>query len=323
MKKEIKSEKNKSSAVLQKVAELSGVSTGTVSRVFNNSALIPVETSVRVLAAARQLGFRPRVGVRSPQIALVTEPPHKTLMGGYVNSLTQYICFALSRSNAEITMVTEDRIDNLAAHWFDGVIGIAWEPKTIAVLKKLRNVPIIWTSDEHADLFDSVYFNHYAIGQRAGGYLYANGHRKVAVIHEADYSGMRRVSGLADIYQKAGLPVLKIVNTAPPHIAVKQLIDAGVTAVWVTGEDMKVLEINWLIQELANRKIPDDISLLGFENPGISEFQRPSLSTIYCPLQKMAETAVELVLRENPPAAKQKIELPFELIERNSISRIY
>ena len=117
--------------------------------------------------------------------------------------------------------------------------------------------------------------------------------------------------------------MLKIANTVPPHIAVKQVIDAGVTAVWVTGEDMKVLEINWLIQELAGRKIPDDISLLGFENPGISEFQRPSLSTICCPLQKMAETAVELVLRENPPAEKEKIELPFSLIERNSVSRIY
>ena len=61
--------------VLAKVAQRANVSGGTVSRVFNNSFLIPPETRSRVLSAARELGYRPRVGVRSKQIALVTEPP--------------------------------------------------------------------------------------------------------------------------------------------------------------------------------------------------------------------------------------------------------
>ena len=81
-----------SNGVLAQVAFRARVSTGTVSRVFNNSSLIPSETRSRVLSAARELGFRPRVGVRNKQIALVTEPPHKTVMGGYVNTLTQHIC---------------------------------------------------------------------------------------------------------------------------------------------------------------------------------------------------------------------------------------
>ncbi|UKI34638.1 MAG: LacI family DNA-binding transcriptional regulator [Lentisphaeria bacterium] len=113
--------------MLAQVALRARVSTGTVSRVFNNSALIPSETRSRVLSAARELGFRPRVGVRNKQIALVTEPPYKTVMGGYVNTLTQYICFALSRANAGINLITEDRIGSLADCWFDGIIGIAWE----------------------------------------------------------------------------------------------------------------------------------------------------------------------------------------------------
>ena len=94
------------SGVLAQVAHRAKVSAGTVSRVFNNSSLIPSETRCRVLSAARELGFRPRVGVRSKQIALVTEPPHKTVMGGYVNTLTQHICFALSRADAGITMIS-------------------------------------------------------------------------------------------------------------------------------------------------------------------------------------------------------------------------
>lgn len=313
--------KPKSSGVLAQVAELANVSSGTVSRVFNNSSLIPVETCMKVLDAARELGFRPRVGVRNRQIAIITEPPHHTAMGGYVNSLTQYICFALSRANAEITMITEDRIDNLAAHWFDGVIGIAWEERTIELLKSLRNVPVVWTSDNHSRYFHCVYFNARLAGRLAGEYLWRKGHRRLAVIHESDYSGMQRVAGIEEIFNRSGAFVLKVVNTVPLHLAVKQLIDANCTAVWVTGEDMKVLEVNWLIQELAGKRIPEDISLLGFENPGISEFQRPSLSTIYCPLQELAEKSVEIILREKWSGLEQ-IELPVRLIERNSVADI-
>ena len=97
------------SGVLAQVASRAQVSTGTVSRVFNNSSLIPSETRSRVLSAARELGFRPRVGVRSKQVAIVTEPPHNTVMGGYVNTLTQHICYALSRMDAGITMMNRVR----------------------------------------------------------------------------------------------------------------------------------------------------------------------------------------------------------------------
>ena len=120
-----KSRASGTTSVLAQVAKKACVSSGTVSRVFNNSELIPDGTRSRVLSAARELGFRPRVGVRTPQIALITEPPHKTVMGGYVNTMTQYICHALSRSDATVRMITEDRIDNLVNSWFDGIIGVS------------------------------------------------------------------------------------------------------------------------------------------------------------------------------------------------------
>ena len=315
--------KNGASGVLAQVASRARVSAGTVSRVFNNSALIPSATRSRVLSAARELGFRPRVGVRSKQIALVTEPPARTVMGGYVNTMTQHICFALSREDAGITMITEDRIGNLADSWFDGIIGIAWEERTIELLRKIPNLPIIWLSDEHSDVFHSIYIDSRKTGRVAGEYLCGKEHRRIAVIHDPDYSGKGRAEGVAEVLAERGLDpaasLLRLPNTMPLHLAVKQLIDAGCTAVWVTGEDMKVLEVNWLIQELAGKRIPEDISLLGFENPGISEFLRPSLSTIASPLREIAEKAVELVMRDDLDELV-KIEFPVRLIERNSVA---
>lgn len=315
---------NSTTGVLAKVAQRANVSGGTVSRVFNNSLLIPPETRSRVLSAARELGYRPRVGVRSKQIALVTEPPHKTVMGGYVNTLTQYICYALSCMDAGITMVTEDRIDNLENCWFDGIIGIAWEERTIELLKRMKNIPIVWLSDNHSAYFHTVYIDCEATGRMAGKYLYGKGHRKVAVIHELDYTGLGRMRGLRDFFLEQGVPEEQICDLSslmPLHLAVKQVLDSGATALWVTGEDMRVIEVNWLLQELAGVRVPDDISLLGFENPGISEFQRPSLTTIISPLRQIAEKAVELVLGAQS-GELQRVEMPLRLIERNSVRTI-
>ena len=311
-----------SSGVLAKVAQRANVSGGTVSRVFNNSFLIPPETRSRVLSAARELGYRPRVGVRSKQIALVTEPPHKTVMGGYVNTLTQYICYALSCADAGITMITEDRIDNLQNCWYDGIIGIAWETRTIELLKALKNIPIVWLSDDHSNYFHTIFLDCEATGRLAGNY--SKGHRRVAVIHESDYTGVGRMKGLRDFFLEKGIAADQLCDvscSAPLHLAVKQVMDFGATALWVTGEDMKVIEVNWLLQELAGVRVPEDISLLGFENPGISEFQRPSLTTIASPLREIAEKAVELVLSEGITSL-QRIELPVRLIERNSVRSI-
>jgi len=310
--------------VLAKVAQRANVSGGTVSRVFNNSFLIPPETRSRVLSAARELGYRPRVGVRSKQIALVTEPPHKTVMGGYVNTLTQNICYALSCMDAGITMVTEDRVDNLENCWFDGIIGIAWEDRTIDLLKRMKNIPIVWLSDNHSAYFHTVYIDCEATGRMAGKYLYGKGHRKVAVIHEPDYTGLGRMRGLRNFFLEQGVSddqICDISSLMPLHLAIKQVLDFGATALWGTGEDMRVIEANWLLQELAGVRVPDDISLLGFENPGISEFQRPSLTTIVSPLRQIAEKAVELVL-EAPGGELQRIEMPLRLIERNSVRMI-
>ena len=93
-------------------------------------------------------------------------------------------------------------------------------------------------------------------------------------------------------------------------------IYAGVLA--DTSITMKVLEVNWLIQELAGKRVPEEISLMGFENPGISEFQRPSLTTIASPLHEAAEKAVEIVLSDDSDTLK-KVRLSNRLIERNSV----
>lgn len=308
---------------LSKVAKLAGVSIGTVSRVFNNSGQIPAETRNLVMNAARELGFRPRVGVRRKQIALVTEPPGKSVMGGYVNSMMQYISYQLSLADVGLSVITEDRVGRLQDCWFDGIIGIAWEEATVELLRTIRNVPVVWLSENYAADFNVVYCDGIKTGHMLGNYLQQRGHRRVAVIHDPDYTGLQRTAGVQQIIEGVGGGVvLPISGDKPLHLSVKQAIDNQCTAIWVTGVDMKVVEASWLIQELAGLRIPEDVSLVGFENPGISEFLRPSLTTVVSPLEEIARKAVELVLNANANDGLQRIELQETLLERHSVRNL-
>jgi LacI family transcriptional regulator len=189
----------------------------------------------------------------------------------------------------------------------------------------MKNLPIVWLSDNWSEYFHTVYLNAEETGKLAGDYLVSKGHQRIAVIHESDYTGINRANGVGLALQKAGhdpkTNLLTIDDSVPLHLAVKQVIDSGCTAVWVTGEDMKVIEVNWIIQELAGKKIPQDISIMGFENPGVSEFQRPSLTTVASPLREMAEKAVDIVLSGESRKHK-KVKMEVQLIERNSVINI-
>lgn len=308
-------------AVLSQIAVQANVSLGTVSRAFNNSNQIPSETRSRIFSVARRLGFRPRVGIRNKQIALVTELPQNTVMGGSISSLTLHICFALSRNQIGVTMITKECIDKLFEYWFDGVIEIIRLNEHMNDLENL-NLPVIRLYDDQSDRHHTVFTNNYDTGLQAGRYLIGKGHRKIAVIQEMDDSGQKRFEGIGVAMKEAEIntekALLNLSGAESLHLAAKQLIDANCTAVWVPSEELNALKVNWLIQELAGRKVPEEISLLGSETPGISEFMRPALTTFAQPLREMAEKAVEIVINEHL-SVPRKINFPIKLIERNSV----
>lgn len=311
--------------VLARVAAACGVSQGTVSRAFNQSPLISPRTRARVFAAAEALGVRPRVELRRRQIALVTTDPASAPMGGYVSSLTQYVCHALARADVNIALVTEDRLERLSDNRFDGVVGIAWRPEALAMLQSFVRTPVVWFSDDQREHFHTVYLDPVATGAMVGDYLCARGHRRVAVIHDPDYCGRGRADGVAVAVARAGgdpgHDVLRLSNDQQMPLLVKAALDAACTAIWVTGEDMKALEVSWTLQELAGKRVPQDVSLIGFENPKVSEFLRPSLTTVATPLREMAERAAEILL--NPPAeGLRHVALTPTLIERASVATI-
>jgi LacI family transcriptional regulator len=67
-------------------------------------------------------------------------------------------------------------------------------------------------------------------------------------------------------------------------------------------------------------RIPDDISIIGFDNIPQSELVRPALTTVSQPLEKMGRVATQMLLDllKNPKKVAERIELPTELVARES-----
>lgn len=218
-------------------------------------------------------------------------------------------------------MITKECIGKLFEYWFDGVIEIIRLNEHMNDLENL-NLPVIRLYDDQSDRHHTVFTNNYDTGLQAGRYLIGKGHRKIAVIQEMDDSGQKRFEGIGVAMKEAEIntekALLNLSGAESLHLAAKQLIDANCTAVWVPSEELNALKVNWLIQELAGRKVPEEISLLGSETPGISEFMRPALTTFAQPLREMAEKAVEIVINEHL-SVPRKINFPIKLIERNSV----
>lgn len=309
------------------VSRIAGVSIGTVSRALSGNGSVSVRSREKVLSVARSLGYQPMTGVRQKQIALITEPPHRTVMGGFTACLTHYIVFELAKRRFSISLITEDEIDVVSRRLFDGIVAVAWWPKTAEILQGIDNTPIVWINRmDLKDKFNVVASDHYEAGQIVADYFIDHGHRRLGMLTGVrNWGAIARVDGLRETMQKRDVeldPRLIVYRgDSPLYAALVKLLDRGMEALWMPEENMDSLEVLSILQDVLKLRVPEDISIISGELPSVAQFTRPQLTTISQPLQMMAEQAVELVvsLRDCPAGNPKTVLLPSRIIERDSV----
>lgn len=324
----IKKQIKRNNATIYDVAAIAEVSVGTVSRVFNNSVSVADETRRRVLDVASKLGCRPRTAVRRLQIALITEPPEKTVMGGFVSCVTQHLAFALSRNGLGMMLITEDNLSLLSQGMVDGVIVAAWRPETFDLLSTLNGKPVVVINRcDDTNLFNVVATDHKASGIMVAEQLLSKGHRRMAfVAGSADWGSQARVQGIREAHKIRGLSMddeLMIFREGKPlYQALKFIINRKADCIWLCDEDMAAIEGLQFLQDVMGLRIPEDISVIANENPGITEHLRPSLTALSQPLKELSDCAVhrimELIEKEQDEAPST-ILLDNTLIMRDSV----
>jgi DNA-binding LacI/PurR family transcriptional regulator len=301
-------------AVMSDVGRLAGVSHQTVSRVINGSPHVRPETRERVLAAMRELGYRPNSVARalatgrSKTLGVVTFDttlygPASTLFGieraaheaGYfiiVASLD-----ALDRSSVS------DAVERLRLRGVDGILVIAPQEAAVDALAHApAGIPLVAVEAGPADVLPVVAVDHFAGAVAATRHLLDLGHKTVWHISGPSnwLESRERLEGWRTTLEDVGaeLPAALVGDwsaRAGYDLGRRLSRDPAITAIFVANDHM-ALGVLRAMHEAA-REIPREVSVVGFDDIPEAPFFTPPLTTVRQDFGEIGSRSLRLVLR--------------------------
>jgi len=313
------------------VARSCGVSVATVSRVFNEKPMVSALTRQKVLDAAMRLGYSPKYTARRDRIIILMDGAHSISMGTYETRVLGAITRRLMRARMSFDIMSVKDALLIPANFMQGILAILSNPDSIATMRQVKNIPILMVNRPLA----CKAANHYSVfvNQRQGialalDYLAQRGHRRIA-FYQPSLNGWalrERPEGYRDAVRRLKLAtderLVHVMEREYCFEAVTNVAKAGATALIVSGEDAS-LPVNYVLYALG-KNVPDDLSVISYENPSVSSYLTPPQTTISQNLDALGEQAVEVVLGLIGGAAGKGAcrELQNQLIERQSVKSL-
>jgi LacI family repressor for deo operon, udp, cdd, tsx, nupC, and nupG len=320
------------------VARLAGVSTATVSRALNDTGQIAPGTRAAIDAAVEQLGYRPNTIARSlvtkstQTIALllpdITNPFYAALVAGIQKQAleaghTMLLCTTEGDPERE-----EQYLNLLRAKQVDGALvdGLRLPPDRIARFVR-DGFPIVCLDrDVDSTSVPLVQVDNRLGARLATEHLLSLGHLRIAHVSGAPELRIseERVEGYRDALRAAGLtPDPGLVRPGyfseeGGYEATRNLMNRGYSALFAANDLSAVGAIAALAEQ--GYRVPDDISVVGFDDLRLAAFTTPPLTTVHQPAAEIAERATKLLidLTRGKRIAKQLHVLAPELVVRAS-----
>jgi LacI family transcriptional regulator len=319
------------------VARAAGVSVPTVSKVLNDRADVSAATRARVQRVISSHGYRRRTGPRAPGrlvdlvVSDLGSPYFLEVLAGAEEAAAR-ASVGLVVTTTHGRAATVDWLANLAARRSAGMVLAVFLPAP-GVLEQLAELdtPLVLLDPVGGSdpTLPTVGATNWSGGLAATEHLLALGHRRVAVVtgHPALACSQERLDGYRTAMGRAGVPVDEALvrfgdfqATGGQRAAAELLsLPDPPTAVFA-GSDMQA---SGVYQEARARglRVPEELSVVGFDDLSISRYLSPPLTTVRQPLAQMAAEAVRLALEGRRPdttAAPPRIELATSLTVRDS-----
>ena len=325
--------------VLEDVARLADVSAMTVSRVLNSPEKVRPQTRDRVMAAVRQLGYRPKIAGRVPSaegsgiLGIVTVGsqlygPASTLFAVEQAARQHDYLISVIRLDVPGRRALGESVGLLRGLPVDGIIVIAPLESVLDGLRSLAaDLPLVVVDAAAED----IPFPVAAIDQRAGAaravrHLLSLGHE--TVWHVAGPTGWvdadSRQDAWREVLESEGRPVPEpIIGDWSARSGYEQgrLIarDPGVTAVFAANDAM-ALGLQRALWE-AGRPVPYEVSVVGFDDVPESGYLVPPLSTVHQDFGEVGHRAVQLLLDQLAEPEAAATPPPRSLIEPELVVR--
>lgn len=337
---------NKKKATIFDVAKLAKVSITTVSRVINKVPTVKENNRIRVENAIQELGFVPDVsaqrlaGAQNLSIGFVLPFYEDMFYTFYAMEILRGVSIASAESNLDLLInFPQKQGDVLDAQIIDSsrVSGILFAEyyNNRPLIEKAANLGIPFVvANYYSNDFESscIGVDNFQAGIDATEYLVKLGHKKIAIITgkmEAQ-PAQQRLKGFKQVLDKhsIGLPDDYIVEGdwkgASGYKAMRKILSLrdNPTAVFVCGDEMAIEAINAALE--AGLKIPEDISIIGFDDVPQASTHKIPLTTMKQPLAEIGKIGVEILnktIKENEEEVLRKL-LKAELVERSSCSSL-
>ncbi|WP_105901583.1 substrate-binding domain-containing protein [Vibrio gangliei] len=338
-------------ATMKDIARLAQVSTSTVSHVLNKTRFVSDDIEKRVKQAAKELNYAPSALARSLKmkctktlgmlVTTSTNPFFGEVLKGverrcYEKGYNLILCNTegdSERMKASIETLLQKRVDGLL------LMCSTLEGEKIEIFERYPELPVVvmdWGPMEYAS--DKIQDNSFKGGYLATQYLIDNGHRNIGCItgplHRSQASlrfegfkqalldnnlslnenwitqGNFECDGGFHAYQTLKQNTLKQHTKLP-------------TALFVCNDMMAMGLINAAIQD--GLTIPNDLSIIGYDDIHLTKYITPSLTTIHQPKHQLGKVAVDTLLNRlrQPDSPQQIIQLEPTLVERQSVYKIH
>jgi LacI family transcriptional regulator len=330
-------------ANIRQVADKAGVSIGTVSRVLNNKPGVGEETRQRVRAVAQELGYDQKKPSHFPN-------PHVTHLGFLNQTFSQditsnpfyadvlhgveQICRelhinlsfnTLNFQGTQLYSLPSSVKDNNLSGLF--VVGGGIPQEIVESLGKLSQLPFVLVDNCFPDCrWDTVMTDNLRGVRLSTEYLIHKGHRHITLIGGPDHASIieRRLAYQETLQQHD----LKPMVVTPPNLGpgdgqwgvMEILRQVPETTAIICSNDEQAVGALRTLRELGYT-IPDDFSLVGFDNINMVQFTTPPITTIWVDRLAIGQVAVQLLLDriKFPDRPVVKVTIGVDLIERASV----
>ncbi|WP_347553222.1 LacI family DNA-binding transcriptional regulator (plasmid) [Pseudalkalibacillus hwajinpoensis] len=329
---------------IQDVAKAANVSIATVSRVLNNQPGFSQKTKQRVLQAIEEIGYQPNaiarglvnrnsgtIGVLFPSVSglLSSEVLHGIEARANEEGYSVIVCNTAAdheKTLKYIQLLSEKRVDGLVfvSEEVNEEYYKAFQRMGVPVVLVLTQsykypLPYVKVDDSHA-------------AYTATNYLIESGHERIGMLSGNPndlLAGRSRIEGFKRALLEAELPYSESLVKKQTSFTYEDGINSlprllerhpEITGIFAASDEIAIGAIAAAYK--LGIRIPEDVSIIGYDNLKLSEMSIPPLTTISQPFQRMGEKAIEMVLTlKNDKQAESSV-MPHHLVERESVKKI-
>lgn len=324
------------------IAQFTGFSPTTVSKVFNGYSDVSEKTRRKILDAADELGYVPNAHARSLTTkrswmigVLFIEPSGAGILHPYFGGVIEGFKQVATSKGYDLMFISKDiggkrsgYLEHCKIRGIDGVVVVlpdASDPYFQELLES--KIPCVLL-DQKSTVKSTVYSDNAEGVRQAVSYLHSIGHRKIAHIGGGPtFAGEQRLNGYIQAMEELGLTI------NPQHVvqgsydytiesgsrAMEELLkaDERPTAVFAAGDNLAVGAM--MAMKRHGLRVPEDISLVGFDDIEMSKFLTPALTTVRQNTYVLGSRAADMLIYSIEGGEDvQKGVIPVELVVRES-----